>query len=205
MALAQIFQPSDEINVHTSLIKLNELFHASLFEIFAALSSLIAVADIFRYTQSMPNSGGIESMRRIVMDYMNSVSSELAPNEIQIEANKYIANYLDKIEDQKPVFTFHTQDFFISIFKKIDELKSKSDVELNLIFNLFCDENSRMPFLPILKVNEQYYFSYKTCLNSDLNRILYDYFLTKELYSNALNNANNEINSKRAKQKPYLH
>ena len=47
----------------------------------------------------------------------------------------------------------------------------------------------------------EYYFSYKTCLNSDLNRILYDYFLTKELYSNALNNANNEINSKRAKQR----
>ena len=200
-ALAQIFQPNDEINVHTSLIKLNELFHASLFEIFAALSSLIAVADICRYMQSMPNSEGIEGMRRIVMDYVKSVSSELAPNEIQIEANKYIANYLDKIEDQQPVFTFHTQDFFISIFKKIDELKSKSEEELNLIFNLFCDENGKMPFLPIFKVNEQYYFSYKTYLNSDLNRILYDYFITKELYSNSAYNTNNAINSKRAKQR----
>lgn len=200
-ALAQIFQPSDEINVHTSLIKLSELFHASLFEIFAALSSLIAVADIFRYMHSMPNFEGIDGMRRIVKDYIKSVSLALAPNEIQIEANKYIANYLDKIEDQQRVFTFHTKDFFINYFKKIDELKSKSDEELNLIFNLFCDENGKMPFLPIFKINEQYYFSYKTCLNSDLNRMLYDYFITKELYSNSVNNSNNAINSKRAKQR----
>lgn len=181
-AFTSIYQPNDRIDLHTQKIKIKE-HYVSLYEIFAALSSIIALADRLRYVDSIEGKN-IDTLKR--MGYQ--MFSEKIPKLSEIEKisliKESIANNYLELEKTSPNYNLFEIGFFFEYFRKVEELKNKSDKELQEILNLFCDINNQMPFLPIYKVEgeKKYYFSYKTCLNTDLNRILYDYFVSKKLF-----------------------
>ena len=82
------------------------------------------------------------------------------------------------------------------IFLLIEELKLKSDIELEKLLDFVADLNNGIPFSPIYKVGEEYFFSYRTCYIGDLNRMVYNHFITEKLY----NSSGKKKGSEEAKQ-----
>ncbi len=184
LALASIYQPNDDIEIHELMIKLDDKCYMSVYEIFTAISSLTAYAKVIGTFDGVPGGDSIQSLRSDIHQHITISNKEISEDSAYKEANKYIANKLLEIEESKTPFRFLKKENIFNIFRKIEELKNKSNEELELLLELLADIKSQIPILPIFKVQDEYYFSLRSCASFNLNRLLYDYFITDRLYNN---------------------
>jgi hypothetical protein len=184
-ALSQIYQPNDEIDIHALHVEIEKNTLVTLYELLCAMSCIIARADAFRYMSDFPNSGSIKSIKRSVLDLINSQKPELSAQEKESMANSEIVHHFKMFDEhyEHKIFFFFTEENILSWFAKIEELKTKSQKELKAIINLFSSSDSPLPFNPIYKIDEQYYFSYTTCGKFNLNQLLYDNYISDKLFN----------------------
>lgn len=137
-----------------------------------------------RYYSYFPDNTDIQTIKNNIFQNFAKKYSALENKEKIFQSIKLIANNFKDIDEIKQPFSFHPKEYYFAIFKKIEDLKDKSDEELELILDLFSNNNGNVPFMPLFKLDNNYYLSWKICLNNDLNKILYDYFISKKLYVN---------------------
>ncbi len=182
-ALSNIYQPNDEIDIHALQIQVKENQYASLYEIFCVVSCIIGIADGIRYIRQFPYGGGIASVKQDIIRNLQTQNPEKELEKLAHDADVIIVNHLPEIEKVCQPFDILTSEAIMKYLKRIEELKQKTDNELlNLVDMIFSLEN-KIPFSPLFKINGEYFFSFRSCYQVDLNRMVYDYFVTNKLYS----------------------
>lgn len=184
-ALSEIYQPNDEIDIHALHIEIEPNIYVSLYELLCAMSCLIAKADTFRYMAECLGSSSIESIKRSLKDFINSQKPELSMEEKENLMNSEIVHHFEMFDEfyEKRIFNFLTRDSILKWFDKVEELKLKTSKELIAIINLFSSVTSVLPFNPIYKINEKYFFSYTTCRKFNINQFLYDMYISDRLFN----------------------
>lgn len=190
-ALAQLYQPNDEIDIHAMCIEFENGFLVTLYELMCSMACFIAQSDVYRYLSEIPGSGSISSIKKSLINQNSQVYPQYSINELHGISNLQII-------DQYPVisaktdnisFPFVTEAGLLNIFNKIEELREKSSSQLHSIIELFSGISFPLSHNPIYKINNQYFFSLQSC-QFELNRKLYDYYVSKKLFS--LNNKSKE-------------
>ncbi|MFW6248421.1 MAG: hypothetical protein ACOC4J_01465, partial [Bacteroidota bacterium] len=191
-ALSGIYQPNDEVDIKKMHIVIKSNLEISLHDILCANSCLIAMAHKI--------SNLIEDARSDISElYFGSIkhyqmhNPSLPLKEIQeyVDSNfteeLIILNETDKFN---PFVTISKSDTLFWL-KSIEDLKRKSDIELNAIIDILSGFQSGTPYNLIYGFGKSYLFFYKSCLKFDLNRTLYDHYLSDELF-----NSRNKIQEK---------
>lgn len=183
-ALSQIYQPNDEIDIHALHLEIKNNIFVSLYDLICVMSCLIARADVFRYFSDMPN-GSIKALKFQLLDNLKQQHPELTNEQLHSSANSSIVQSLSEIENQKGTntFIFVEHETLLNWLKKIEELKSKSEAELNAMIDLLTSSESPLPFNALYKIDGMYYFSYKTCGKFNLNQFLYDNYISDKLFN----------------------
>ncbi|MBN2693428.1 hypothetical protein JXR93_02095, partial [bacterium] len=145
-ALSNIYEPKDEIDIHLLYIELTKKISVSLYELLCAMSCLIAEADNIRYYFEFPNTGSIKSIKELLKNNENLNKTDI---------DSMLLGNLDFIEKgYKKNKYFFTKASLKNLLRKIEELKIKSDEELDAIINLFSNINSPLAFSPIYKIDD---------------------------------------------------
>lgn len=183
-ALSQIYQPNDEIDIHALHLEIKNNVFVTLYELLCAMSCLIARSDVFRYCSELPN-GSIKALKFQLLNYLKQQHPELTTEQLDDLGNSIIVQSLSEIEKQKNIntFIFVEHEAVLNWLKKIEELKSKSEVELNAMIELLTSFKSPLPFNALYKVDSKYYFSYTTCNKFNLNQLLYDNYISDKLFN----------------------
>lgn len=186
-ALSRIYQPNDEIDIHALHIEIDEDTFVSLYELICAMSCLIAMADAFRYLSDFSKGGSIKSIKQIVLDLIRPRNPSLSEPEIESLATSEVIHHFKILDEEygEALFLFLKEETFLAWFRKIEELKSKSQKELKAIIKLFSSLDSPIPFNPLYKIEDKYYFSYASCVHNkfSLNQFLYDTYVSDKLFN----------------------
>jgi hypothetical protein len=195
-ALSQIYQPNDEIDIHALHLEIKNNIFVTLYDLLCVMSCLIARADAFRYLSDLPN-GGIKAVKFQLLHNLQQQHPELTPEQLHSSANSFFVQSLPEIEKQKEInaFIFVEHETVLNWLKKIEELKSKSEAELNAMIDLLSGFESPLPFNALYKIDNKYYFSYTTCGRFNLNQLLYDNYISDKLFN---------PNNKPQKEKPLV-
>lgn len=195
-ALSQIYQPNDEIDIHALHLEIKNNIFVTLYDLLCVISCLIARADAFRYLSDLPN-GGIKAVKFQLLHNLQQQHPELTPEQLHSSANSFFVQSLPEIEKQKEInaFIFVEHETVLNWLKKIEELKSKSEAELNAMIDLLSGFESPLPFNALYKIDNKYYFSYTTCGRFNLNQLLYDNYISDKLFN---------PNNKPQKEKPLV-
>lgn len=182
-ALSTIYHPNDEIDIHNLKIEISENVIISLYELVCAMSCLIAKADCYRYLGDFPK-GSIGAVKRDIYHYAKEQSPELTEKEINSKIDASIIQSLTELE-LHGVKAFHFIEYstILKWFRQIEELKNKKDEELGAIVKLFSADKTPLLYNPLYKVNNNYYFSCQTCHKLNINSLLYDYYISDELFN----------------------
>lgn len=184
-ALAEIYEPNEEIAIHGHEIELVHGVTVSLYEILCAVSCLMAKADNYRYIDQWPDSGSIKEIMNNFLQQLNKDYPEAAKEEKYQAAISEVIKCYPEIEK---VFEYKTPELFdgkiiLGWFKQIEELSQLSDDKLNALLQLLASIDTLIPFNPLYKVGDKYFFSYKTCKQFDMGRILYDGFASDQMFN----------------------
>lgn len=192
-ALSSIYNPNDEIDIHTYKIEINIDFTISLYDLICCMSCLIAKADTYRYFDDFP-MGSIKAIKNELLVSFKNKSPELIEEKIKDQVNSAIISWLPELEQFHGLRAFHFIELntLIQWFRKIEELKDKSDQELSIVVDFFSGNKTALPYNPLYKVGDKYYFSYWTCRKFSLNELLYDYYISDMLF-----NSRNKIEEKK--------
>lgn len=183
-ALSQIYQPNDEINIHKLELQVEQNISVSLYDLFCVVSCLIAKADNLRYIGEFPNSGSIKSIKRDLFAYIHSQKTEFSAIEKEETCNLEIINGFMEIEKhfKEKTFCFISEETLLNWFKKIEELKSTTLLQLKAVLNLLSNIESPIPLNPLYKAGDKYFFNHVSC-NYNLNRLIYDNYVTDKLFN----------------------
>ena len=183
-AHSEVWQPADVIDIHALHIYVGDTY-VSLFDIFCVSSCLIAFADNLRYVDEI-SQGNIAALKNLLLWQVRSKNPPLSEQQINEGCDKYIVDHLSDIEKSSNYHLFHYFGLteFINLLKRTEELKGKTDKDLESIINLFASIDSSLPFSFLYRVDDKYYFSYKTCNLANLNRMIYDAIITQKLFNN---------------------
>ena len=195
-ALSQTYQPNDEIDIHALHLEIKSNVFVTLYELLCVMSCLIARADAFRYLSDLPN-GSIKAVKFQLLHNLQQQHPELTPEQLNSSANSFFVQSLSEIEKQKDInaFVFVEHETVLNWLKKIEELKLKSESELNAMIDLLTSFDSPLPFNALYKIDSKYYFSYTTCGKFNLNQFLYDNYISDKLFN---------PNNKPHKEKPLV-
>ncbi len=184
-ALSEIYQPNDEIDIHKIEIEIEPNIKVTLFDLVCAMSSLIANADMFRYFSGIPDNGTVKAIKNNYLNFLCNEKPELSLVDRHRVCNSKIVNSFAEIEKQlgEKTFRFFSEEILISWLILVEELKHKSLNELKAILKLFSKLNSPLSFNPIYKVGEEFYFSWRTCSEFNVNRMLYDKYISDKLFN----------------------
>jgi len=182
-ALTDIYQPNDETDIHHLRVKIGPDDSVSLYELFCVVSCLVALADNFRYLSAYPESGEIHSVKETTIQNLKRDFPEESLEQLIEWSDIIIVNQFPEIEKNKNPFPVLTKKAIVRHLYEIKELQQKSEVELGILIDFIADLDNGMPYNPVYKIGDDYHFSYKACRVADLNRIMYDYVITKKLYS----------------------
>lgn len=182
-ALAAIFQPNDTLDVHTYSLKL-EKFGCTLYELFSAISSLAALADNLRYTAEFPDSCDLSVTKTRIVSLIRNEHPALREEELESASLSAIVGDFAAIEVINDPFYILSKDTLHKYFRKTEELKGKSDEELDTIVDILSSPDKSIAFNPIYKLRDGFLFAYKTFLHCDVNRAVYDFFVSRELFNN---------------------
>ena len=181
-ALTNIYQPNDETDIHHLRVRVGQSTSVSLYELFCVVSCLVALADNFRYLGAYPESCEIHSVKETTIQNLKRDFPEESLEQVIDWSDELIVHQFPEIEKNKDPFLVLTKTAIIRHLHKIKELQQKSEAELEIVMDFIADLDNGMPFNPVYKTGEGYFFSYKSCLFADLNRTMYDYVVTKKLY-----------------------
>ncbi|HEX5001557.1 MAG TPA: hypothetical protein VFW78_03600 [Bacteroidia bacterium] len=183
-AISSVYQPNDEIDIKTIQIEVKPNMFFSLFELIAAMSSLISWSDAYRYFADFPDSGSIKSIKRKLYHQLSSQDADLSEFEKHEIINWKIVSEFQLINSapENIFYALLSSDSIINKFRDVEELRDKSPIELESILHLFSDLNIKTPFNPIYTVNSDYYFANHSCL-FNMNRMLYDNYISDELFN----------------------
>lgn len=184
-ALAQIYQPNEQIEIHNLEIELVPGVVVSLYEMLCAVSCLMAKADNYRYIDQWPDSGSIKGIFNSLLIVLDKEYPEAEKEEkYQAAIHEIIKCYpdIDKMFKHKTPEWF-TNEVILGWFKQIEELSQLSDDKLDALLQLLASIDTPIPFNSLYKVGDKYYFSYKTCIQFDIGRILYDGFASDQLFN----------------------
>ncbi|HRO74540.1 MAG TPA: hypothetical protein PLP27_00145 [Crocinitomicaceae bacterium] len=148
-ALSQVYQPNDEVGIHTLQLEINGVL-VSLFDLICVMSCLIAKAV------------GFKTINNISHGSVNDIKQ--------------------KLKDPQ-TFLFVEHENILNWLKKIEELKDKPETELNAMIELITRLDLPLPFNPLYKIDEKYYFSYESCCRFNLSRLLYDNYVSDKLFN----------------------
>lgn len=195
-ALSQIYQPNDEIDIHALHLEIKNNVFVTLYDLLCVMSCLIARADAFRYLSDLPN-GSIKGAKFQLLYNLKQQHPELTDEQLHSLANSFFVQSLSEIEKQKDInaFIFVEHESILNWLKKIEELKTKSEAELNAMIELLTSFVSPLPFNALYKIDSKYYFSYTTCGKFNLNQLLYDNYISDKLFN---------PNNKPQKEKPLV-
>jgi|GEM_PF-1081602 len=183
-ALSRIYQPNDEIDIHALHLEIKNSVFVTLYDLLCVMSCLIARADVFRYIADFPN-GSIKAVKFHALQSLKQQFPELTTEELHNLVNSYFVQSLLEIENQKDIntFVFVEHKTILIWLKEIEELKLKSEAELNAMIELIISIESPLPFNPLYKIDSKYYFSYTTCGKFNLNQLLYDNYISDKLFN----------------------
>jgi len=181
-ALSDIYQPNDETDIHCFRVSIGKSDSVSLYELFCVVSGLVALADNFRYLGQHPESGEIHALKETIFQNLKNSYPEASAEQLIDQSATIIVNHFTEIEKKKSPFPIMTKEALVRHLHEIKELKEKSGDELGLLIDFIADPENGMPFNPLYKTGDNYLFSYRTCGMVDLNRIMYDYVISKKLY-----------------------
>lgn len=196
-ALSQVYQPNDEIDIHDLHLEIKNNVFVSLYDLLCVMSCLIARADAFRYLSELPK-GSIKAIRNQFILLIQQKQPELTTEQLYSYANSFFVHSLSEIEKQENnnTFIFVEHETILNWLKKIEELKTKSETELNAMIDLLTSFESPLPFNPLYKIDDKYYFSYIACgYRFNLNQLLYDNYISDKLFN---------PNNKPQKEKPLV-
>jgi hypothetical protein len=196
-AFSEIYQPTDEIDIHALHLEIKNNVFVSLYDLICVMSCITARADAFRYMSDSPN-GSIKTIKKQFLSNIKQQHPELTAEELHSSTNTFFIQLLNEIEKHNGVstFIFIEQDSILNWLKKIEELKSKSETELTAMIELLTNYKSPLPFNPLYKIDDKYYFSYTSCgYRFSLNRELYDNYISDKLFN---------PNNKQQKEKPLI-
>ena len=184
-ALSNIYHPNYEINIHTLHIHVSKDRFISLYDLICGMSCLIAKAVVLQYLDEI-SLCNIRDNKNDLFYYFKKNSPGIPEKEIYLQVESAIINWLPDLEEKGKfkAFNFIEYKTLVGWLREIEELKNKSDQDLDVIIQLLSGLETPLPYNPIYKVNELYYFSFKTCNVSDLNQLLYDYYITDKLFNN---------------------
>ncbi len=186
-ALSKIYHPNDEINIHEQYVEIEPNVFISIYELLSAMSCLIAYADIFRYFASTKYKSSLGTFKRRASNAWLFENPSENIGYLEESLNSWLIKDLNEIENREDTnfFNFFEESQLVNWLKQIEELKSKSLNELRAIINLFSKLDSSLPFNPIYKIEDRFYFSYIACgPRFNLNRLLYDYYISAKIFSN---------------------
>lgn len=183
-ALSQVYQPNDEIDIHALHLEIKPNIFVTLYDLLCVMSCLIARADVFRYYSDFPMAS-IKTIKNQLLIHTKQQYPELNIEQLHESTNFSIVKGLPDIEKLKEqlAFPFFDLEMILGWLKKIEELKSKSESELNAMIDLLTSFESPLRFNPLYKIDGKYYFSYTTCGRFNLNQLLYDNYITDKLFS----------------------
>lgn len=193
--LASIYQPNDNIDVHELQVNVGGDFF-SLYEVFCAMSALTALGYNCGYLGQMDQSN-IYARKNIFQQQIKSHYPEMATQDILAECDSFIVtNFteLEKDKDRAPYFLFEKKDI-LNVLKKIKNLKSRSDLSLEKLIHLFSDTASQLPYTVLYEVNGKYLINYTACLRFDLNRLLYDYYISEKIFNSKEKEGEEKLNA----------
>ena len=183
--LDDVFQPNDEIDIRALHVQLQNGIYATLFELLAAASSLIAFADNLRFLTS---GSGIDHMKARIFARVKEKSPHLSDEEIIKGSELYIVNNLPNLEKLSGtgIFIFADKENLIrNVFRKVEELKDEDQDKLEAIFDILASKDNQLPFNILYPANGNYYFNYQACIRTSIARDLYDYYVTDKLFNTA--------------------
>ena len=193
--LSEVYMPNDVVDIHHTLKKpFSSEFDISIYDFFCITSSLISNAKLYHNLSQYPLQN-IPSIKSVLYERIKKGNPSLSEKEIwkQCDAN-LILNFggWEKHVNLSPVLIFDKSDM-LAMFRKVEELKAKTDEELIAILDFLANPKSALPFSPVYKLGDHYHFSYVTCL-FNFNRAIYDSFISNELF-----NSNNKSPEKQKK------
>ncbi len=191
-ALASVFQPKEAQEIHQLRIKLPTGINISLCELFCTVSCFYAIADNYRYVRQLPGTGGIGMLKDSITNQLKRKYPEKKQEQLQDQADAIIANQLSDIEKINQPFDILPQEVLLNHLRRIEELKQKTDRELMQIIDFLCSANNCLQFNPIYKLGEEYLIPHQLYSVVDVNLMLYDYFVTQQLYSSKWKEAGSE-------------
>lgn len=185
-ALAEIYYPNDEIKVHGTMIECDSKTTFSLYEIICGMSCLIAKADGFRYASEIGAFKSIPFFKQNVLPRVQQLYPKLTPAELNDSLDNYLIHHLAHAQTRQAseAFRFIEEKKILGWFRCAEELKEKSDNELRAMLKLFAGLRSSLPFNPLYKCDEGYYFSFRACTYFNLNQLLYDHLLSDRIFNN---------------------
>ena len=180
--LAEIYQPNDEIDIDELHIKVDENQYLTLFELLAAVGGLVSFSDVFRYYSPM---FGVSNIRRKLSSAIAQNEPELNQEEVYKKCDSIIATQFEEIEkrDKEKLFIYLSKEQLLGIFKKVEELQSKTQKQLEKIIEILSGFNTPIPYNILYATEGKYYFSHKTCTSQSVVRDIYDYFITDRLFN----------------------
>jgi hypothetical protein len=183
--LAGIYHPNDQIDIHALHLKINSNEFVSLYDLICVMSCIIARADVFFYLEHMHLASFISIKNQFISKIQVKYPLITLEEAHQI-ANSTIIHQLPEIEKSNKHLMFHFVDIntILGWLRKIEELKTKSETELIAMIDLLSSLDSPLPFNPLYKIEDKYYFSYKSCdIKFNLNRKLYDNYISDKLFN----------------------
>lgn len=183
-SLAESYKPNDVVDVKQLCIKIDkESF--SVYELFCAISCLSAYAENLCYINSL-SQFDIPSLYERYKASLEVKSKQWNPETILKEFTFYIFKQYGELEEKEITAPFFIlkQEKLLEIFRKAEELKSFSDQKLMRLIDLFSSFENSLPYNPLYKTNERYFIEGTSLTNYSYIRILYDYYVTAELFSN---------------------
>lgn len=183
-AMAEAYYPNDILNIHDYIIKTPRGKQVTLYDVFCATSCLVAVADNFRYFSQFPGHRGIVDTIPAIIETIKSVKPDIAEVELKKEIVDVIATHFESVEANTVPFIFLSRKEIITQLRVIKELNNKSDEELGALIEIIVSAKNSMAYNPLYKVGDEYLFHYKACLQPNFNRMVYDYFISQNLFRN---------------------
>ena len=183
--LSEVYIPNDVVDIHYTLKKpFSPKFDITIYDFFCITSALISNGKLYHNLSKHPLQN-IASIKSVLFESIMKENPSLSEDEIWKQCDSNLAlNFsgYEKHLNLPPVLVFDKNDM-LAMFRKVEELKEKTDEELITILDFLANPNSSLPFTPIYKLGDNYHFSYVTCL-FNFNRVIYDSFISKELFNN---------------------
>lgn len=183
-ALSGIYLPKDHISAHQFRIRLAENLSTSVFEFICVVSCLVAKAWTFQNLSDFPGSSIISFKRALLYKLMHCYPDK-SQTILDDQINSFIVHELSDIEKKHVSGAFHLFEMhqILSFLCEVEDLKQTPSNVLEAIVNLISNDAGAMPFNPIYKIDNLYYFSYQSFTGFDINRMAYDFIVSDRLFN----------------------